>query len=56
MLFYFFLRKIGRQALMKKKCRFVVFAIDSKLAIGSKIREEKIDLAFLFRINSEEAW
>ena len=51
------LRNIGRQALIKKKCRFAVFAIDSKFAMGSKIRErDNTDLEFLLGIYSEEAW
>ena len=51
-----FLKKIGRQALIKKKCKLVVLAIDSKLAIGSKIKEsENTDLVILFGIDSVEA-
>jgi hypothetical protein len=51
-----FRRKIGKHALIKKKCKFVVLAIDSKLAIGRRTRDkENIDLLIRLGINSEEA-
>ena len=41
---------------MKKKCKLVVLASDSKLAIGSNIRDkDRIDLLSLFGMISEDA-
>ena len=49
-------KNIGKQAAIKKKCRLVVLAIDSKFAIGSKSKDkENIALLDRFWMCSEEA-
>jgi hypothetical protein len=49
-------KKIGKLAAIKKKCRLVVLATDSKFAIGRKSKDkENIALLDRFWMCSEEA-
>jgi hypothetical protein len=50
-------RKIGKHAAMKKKCKLVVLATDSKFEIGRKSKDKDSNIRVdRFWMCSEEAW